>query len=175
MSEAIHLLRADRDYQSLVLADGAHWPRLWEFTGRPLSAEWAPVRVEHYPVGERGDFPHLASHVPVLSERAWPALEPLIGSAVEALPLLAEDDERYLALNVLSVLDCLDEERAVVEHPAGDEQMWISHYAFRPGAVGGHPIFKVRHAELKHVLASDAMRAAVAAAGLRGFVFAPLP
>src|SRR5437867_1282289 len=114
MTQDVYVLWPDPNvFHSLVLADPRHWDTLARFDGRRQSS-WTPIEVEIYPAERRGDCPGFTSHVPVLSERAWNTLAPLIDQEVQALELRASN-ETYYALNVLTVLDCLDADASDID------------------------------------------------------------
>jgi hypothetical protein len=166
------VLRADPDiYDALVLADKRRWSVVGDLHGQSLAASWKPVEVEVLRGKKRGDHPYLSPGVPVVNERAWKVLKPIVGGAVEALPLRA-GDVRYLALNVTVVLDALDLTASEVARFPSGGIMSVRKFVLRPEVVKGHDIFKVREAELKYVLVSDRFKAAVEQHRLRGFVFA---
>ncbi len=163
----LYIYRPDPDrYDALYLENSDDWTVFDRLTGPSLAAEWQPVPVAVYEGAERTDFPYLASHVPVFSRRAWQALGPLLGHHVEALELSGTDD--WLAINVLSVIDALDFERADLDRFVSGGISAVNRYAFRPDVAITAPIFKVRGAEQKDVLVTLAFKERVEAAGLRG-------
>jgi hypothetical protein len=170
----VFLLHADADnFAAVGPADPAAFDLFDRFDGRPLGDEWEPVLMESLPTGPRGDFPHLASNVPVITGRAWETLGPHIGEAVEALPVDAQG-EQFFALNVLTVLDCVDPERAEFRVLEGTI-VGVRRWALRKDVVRGHDIFKARHAELQAVLVSQQFKEWVETGGLRGAVFETVP
>ena len=76
--------------------------------GKSISSSWQTVVMEvNTSQGPLGDFPVCPMGPPVLSQKAWSVLEPMIGDAVEALPVITPVGI-YFALNVMDVVDCLD-------------------------------------------------------------------
>jgi hypothetical protein len=157
-------------YDSVVLAKRNDWRFFDQFTGKPFGNAWKPIRVRLFKSKKRGDFPMLSSHVPVFSERAWKALESLVSRSGEALPLDAGSETLY-AINVLAVLDCLDMTRSDVDRYPSGGISYINRYAFKPGWEPKDNIFKVRGAELKEVLVSEAFKNQVEQDGLQGLAF----
>jgi hypothetical protein len=161
------------EYEHLTLVDDAGWSVLQGFTGESRAASWRPLRVEAIPSGPRGDFPLLASHVPVFSRRALDVLGDLVAGDAEALPLDFPETE-YYALNVLDPLDCIDEERSEIERFSDGTVMFVSRYVFFRGCTQGRALFKVRSTELQDVFVSDDFRRRVEEHGLRGLRFVPI-
>lgn len=84
--------------------------------GKSISSSWQPVLLEvHTSRGPLSDFPVCPMGPPILSQKAWGVLQPLIGDAVEALPV-ATPLGTYFALNVLDVIDCLDYEQSEISY-----------------------------------------------------------
>lgn len=73
-------------YDSLALVKSKDYDKCKEFTGEDLASSWRPVsaRIQK---GKRGDFPSLASHIPVFSKRALDAFGQLLSDDIEVLPL----------------------------------------------------------------------------------------
>jgi hypothetical protein len=173
MSE-VFFFRADLDnFASISPVDDFAWDLLNELVGHRFEGNWSPLRMEVLPTGPRGDFPYLASHVPVVSPLAWAALRPEIAETVQPLPLDVQGEE-YQALNVLDVLDCLDPERAELRTLDDGSVVGVRRWALREDVVEGHDIFKARHAELQVALVSERFREWVEDAGLRGARFDPV-
>jgi len=108
------------------------------FDGTPRAAQWKPAEAVVAKAKKKdADFPYLNGHIPVVSEKAWKALGPLIGKSVEALPITGTATP-YWALNVLDVADVLDEKRSDLERFDDGVIMIINRYAFKPGAVKGN-------------------------------------
>jgi len=157
-------------YHCLVLTDPNDWDRFDEFSGERLANMWTPVAVRTFKVKKEGEFPHLASHVPVFSEQAWQILQSLVKGSVEALPL-KHPTKPYYAINVLDLVDCLDYSRSqIVRFPSGGI-MEIDRYSFKESCVEGKHIFKIAEAPLKQVLVSEKFKELVEKNRLEGLVF----
>src|SRR2546421_246372 len=105
---AVYRYFPDVDHFDAVVARGKADRALSALKAGP-AAPWQPVEVHREAQsGDLGDFPALSGHtfrVPVLSERAWRALAPLLGPHAEALPLKCRAAP-LVALNVLAAEDC---------------------------------------------------------------------
>jgi hypothetical protein len=168
---AVYVIKPDSDtFDSIMPVRSDDWDIFAEFDGRRLADSWKPVACRIYRVGRSGDFPSLLNHVPVFSERAWQALEPLLRGYVEALPLETEEG-RFLAINVLELLDCLDETRSEVERLPDGHIIFIDRYVFREDCLGDTPMFKLPQLSLTQVLVSERFKSAVEEHGLEGLIF----
>src|SRR6185436_9140136 len=143
-------------YHSLTILPPFSVESLYKVTGQPLKNHWKPIAVEYYPAVKAGDFPQLASHVPVLTERALEKLRPLIAQYVEILPLIGKSPGMppLHALNVRS-LDCLDAARAEVSYLPDGKPIFVSNYAFRADVLGDIGIFRIKDLELSHCFVSE--------------------
>jgi hypothetical protein len=106
----------------------------------------------------------------VLNARAVRVLSPLMGDAVELLPLQCEEGEFWL-LNVLQVLDCLDRERTVFTYwPDGDVK-GASKIFFQAGCLEDRHIFRLPIHNYSRVYVSQAFKDLVDEHDLRGLRF----
>ena len=141
--------------------------------GEPLAATWTPLPVQLEPQsGELGDFPGLSGFtfdIPVLSERAWKALEPLLGPHVEALPLKYKLAPLF-ALNVLKAEDCLDMEKTKFARFDSGTIYAVEKYVFRANYPAACPLFWALPA-CNELLATKALKTAVEKAKLRGLLW----
>lgn len=163
----LYRLVTDVDRYDVALPPRAAGRPFLRFDGRPLAAEWEPFDAELDRSGKRGNFLGFSTHVPVVDEKAWDALRPLIGPHVEALEMRLEGEPIH-ALNVTTVLDCLDEERSEIQRYDHGAIMDVTRWVFRDGCLGDTPIFKQKGLEMADVFVSDAFRHAADAAGLKG-------
>jgi hypothetical protein len=172
MSYYKYIPDSDR-YDSLVLHDSKQWELFNQFDGRSLAASWLPVEVRIHRSKERGDFPSLASHVPVFTVKAFNTLRTLICPNVEVLPIKCN---RYVfcALNVLDVLDVLDTTRSDIVRFSSGEIMDIEKYAFFEDRLRGKHLFKIRELPLSNVFVSEEFKNEVENQALRGLIFGPV-
>ncbi|MBN2369882.1 MAG: hypothetical protein JXO72_05295 [Vicinamibacteria bacterium] len=111
----------------------------------------------------------------MISERAKSALEPLIAPHCEILPLIELRRRQYYAVNVLTVIDCVDHARSDICYAQGDPLRVTNVFGLRfhvqriPSNV---PIFKVPIGNFRDVLVTHPFVDAVIANGLRGAAFA---
>ena len=142
--------------------------------GQSIVSSWQPVAVKSNTLrGELGDFPRALVGPPVFSERAWDVLGPLLGEAVEALPIITPSGP-YLAINVLKVISCLDYSCSDLtwypkEMMRGGLHRIIK-YCFNPAPISGHPIFKIPE-EMTRTIISEEVEASIKDASLKGLNF----
>ena len=169
MSVRIYKYRCDGDvFDSLSLRSrSGHDDVLNKLLGQPVGQAWTPLKAKFYRVGRQGDFPYLAGHVPAFSKRALSALSPLLGDTIEPLPLVTPSGT-YSAIHVLEVIDALDLNRSKVEWLDEDRILDIERYVFKPEAVQGKHIFRIRQHALAFTYVSEAFRQAVEESALEG-------
>lgn len=140
--------------------------------GQSIASSWQPAAMEvNTSGGPLSDFP-MDTVPPKLSKRAWDVLRPLIGKAVEALPV-ATPFGTYFALNVLDVIDCLDYPRSeFTYYPAsmGGEMHRIIKYHLKSSLIRDKPIFKIPE-EMTKVIVSEEFKELVVGASLEGLDF----
>ncbi|MBV9848803.1 MAG: hypothetical protein JO250_03860 [Armatimonadetes bacterium] len=138
--------------------------------GVSLLNTWQPVSLKadtrH---GKLGDFPKAQVGPPVVSQRAWSVLRPLLGEDVEALPVVVPQGE-YLALNILSIIDCLDYECSEVTWFPHGSLHDITKYCLKPGLAERHSMFKIPE-EMTYAIVTEEFRQAINEAGLEGLSF----
>jgi hypothetical protein len=151
-------------------------------SGQPLSGTWVPVpvlldhrlvdNVMEEPQPRKGDFPSLYGATPIFSERAWETLYPLVGGSVEALPLIHPSGEKYFAINVLDVVDCLDLTKTkLTRNDVTGRVSSIQEYHFRQHLLTGKHIFKLPETKGLEVLVSEEFKQAVETSELKGLIF----
>jgi len=174
----VFILKHDANrYQGLLSADRKNSLALfYRFNGTPFGDSWVPWKVEiDRPEGFEnslfGDFPAMALHVPVFTERAACLLQPLLSGHGELLPLVC-DEGSYFAYNVTTVLDALDVEKSSVLRFTDGGIMNITRHEFFPEKVTS-PIFKIPQTPLMDVFVTEEFQAAVNKHDLKGFIFKP--
>ena len=90
----VYSLAPDSDnYQTLELVDEEEdWEVIYKFNGKPLAAEWRPLRVRIMEEDTSdplppGDCPSLFTGAPVFSGHAAEILKPILAGNGELLPL----------------------------------------------------------------------------------------
>lgn len=142
------------------------------FNGKSIEDRWEPITVEVLEETKRSDTPTFS--VPVLSENAVSILGDLIKDVTEILPL-NYSKEKYYAINVIDVVDCIDHGKAEYElFPTSNRIMMFTKYAFKPDIVKNKHIFKIPEHPKSYVLVSDEFRNRVLTSGLEGFKFQEL-
>lgn len=143
------------------------------YDGRHHAESWVPVKVRRLAprkLLELGDAPGFYSHIPVFSERAVEQLQSLIGDTVELLPI-GFKKETFYAVNVLSVLDCMDYEKSIYKTFSDGRIMRFIKYEFIREKVEGQHIFKLVDLSLSYAYVSDEFKSIVESNGLQGFRF----
>lgn len=173
-SACVYVLGVKESSENVVLE--AELPSGWnyQFDGSPLAASWSPPRVRVMRVKGRGeDFCRFYYNLPVVSGSARSVLEPVLGGAVEFLPLECPGRELF-AMNVLLLVDALDEERATLRRDSNGFILEIRRYAFHVDRIAGLRIFKLAGFGVGRVLVTEEFKALVVANKLRGAVFSPV-
>jgi len=164
----------DSDRFNCMEAHEKYWPILDRFTGSKLAATWKRIPLlMDTSVGRVGDFPSLRGPVPVFSQRAWNALQPLIEKSVEALPVKCGTHDYYL-INVIDVVDCLDHARSHIKRFSSGRIMLVESYCFRDSCLTTQVIWKLPETASLEVLVSESFRRAVEKSQLQGLLLEKL-
>lgn len=174
----IHILKADANRcHNIVPVDEGDWRIFRSFDGSRRIDTWKSPRVrvlvdkDHCEDRRPSDFPSLATHIPVFSERAVTALRPLIEPFGEFLRLTVSDLELY-AFNVTELAEVLDINKSSLQmFPDGQRIMRIRRHVFNDSAVLKLPIFKLVQLPLMYVYVNDAFADTVKRHDLTGFLF----
>jgi hypothetical protein len=156
---------ADR-YQSLVPVSDAGMDRLLALRELP-ALDWKAPELRWIGATMPGDFPALIGQVPVVSARALKAMQPLLGDRVDPLPIRVQGGG-YTALHVRDFPDCLDIVKTEARWFEPGRARMIESYAFRPGCLEEHHIFRLKEEAGGFALLSGAMMQAIRKAGLVG-------
>lgn len=170
--DAQSVLGHDRAYDDLLVDNGESLN--WQ--PQSLAKRWKPMPVAG-PVSPFNDYPCLEIAKPVFSRRAVEALGEMLTKNGEILPLKTAVGEYFLYI-VLTKLNALDVTKSkIVRTSPRKTALDIDYFAFKPSALRGATIFRVReHPNI--YLVTDAFKARVEQAGLNGFHFIkvwPLP
>jgi len=174
----VYILNADMNrYQILVAVQEDAWDEFEQFDGTPLDKPWTPVEMEvfrDYNFNQNrpsSDFPALASHIPIFSNRAVKALEDILNENGELLPLnCAEGD--YSAFNVTCMIDALDIEHSDLEFfKSSGRIMNVIKYEFLNDRLANSSIFKLPQLPLMRVFVTDKFVERVQETKLTGFNF----
>jgi hypothetical protein len=153
------------------------------FAGRPMMAGWQPpvIDVRGGPRKRLPDFVSWMLSAPVITSKAKLALEPLIAPHAEILPLRAVRKTQLYALNVLTLVDCLDEQASEIVYSPDTPGRIVNvlAFSFKDGCVPDAPIFKLATYP-SDVFVTRPFVASTRSAGLVGAAFAdptvnPLP
>jgi len=140
------------------------------FVGRPMAESWMSPRFElNRKSGKLKDFVSWELTVPVVSARAKQCLEKVCAGSVEFLPLGVIKGTDYYAINVLTVLDVLDEQRSDADYFNG-KMVALRKAKFRALPPSIPTIFKVP--QWSSVYVARPFAEAVVANKLTGAIFA---
>ncbi len=169
-----HLM--DRGFETLILT---HHERDFstyffrKFNGKRIGDDWSHIPVESLRAKSLiTDCTGIGSSIPIFSEKALHHLNPFLDGNAEALPLI-HPQRVYYAINVTTVLDCLDYEQAVYHRHERYPQIIkeIDKYVFSEEIIGDIPIFKMPSTLSLGVFVTDVFKQAVEEADLKGFHF----
>lgn len=170
---AVYKYIADSDKYECVETSERNMDRLDPcIFAKRIGNAWKPIKLTlDSSVGRVGDFPSLIGYAPVLSQRAWECLRNLLEDHVEVLPAI-HPRVPHIIVNVLSVVDCLDQEKSKLLRRRTGSISNIYEYCFKPN-VALPPIFRILDCDF--VFFTDAVREACERNSLRGLVFSPVP
>jgi hypothetical protein len=147
----------------------------------PMAFTWKPLTCHGFEdnPSEVGDFPSVSNWriVPMMSERAWTALKPIIRNGCEALPVSHPFTGAYFLIHVLRTIEALDEDASEVERRSADDPRirQVFCYAFRNDKIEGIHIFKLPNKQGGGLIVDDLFRKTVEDNNLRGLRFRKLP
>ncbi len=168
--------QSDRGFDSLVLTHHERDVKTYfsgKFKGKQIGNDWGPVFTESRKTKSLvTDCMGFGSGIPIFSEKALHELSRFLKGNIEALPLI-HPQKAYYAINVTTVLDCLDYEHSVyTRHDRYPEIIReIEQYVFREEVIGETPIFKIPSTLSLDVFVTDVFKHAVEEADLKGFQF----
>jgi hypothetical protein len=160
--------------------DGAIVTNL-HFDDTPRAANWRPLTCHGWTDNPPriGDFPSVSNYrrVPMMSERAWIALAPLIGGVCEALPVHHPFSGNYHLVHILRTVAALDELQSVVARRSPTDQRIykVYQYSFRKELIDGLHIFKLPNAQGSALIVDEEFRRIVEDNNLQGLRFQRLP
>lgn len=102
----------------------------------------------------------------------WEALEIVIGSAVETLPVDIAGDSAY-ALHVLQVVDCLDRDESIFRR-FKNRVIGVEHYVLRQQALNGQALFVIAEDGYSRIFVSDKVKQVFEGYHFTGLVFVPV-
>ncbi|HEX2573346.1 MAG TPA: DUF1629 domain-containing protein [Polyangia bacterium] len=161
---------------------GVAWHRVFgELSEGVRCADWwQPVPMERSYASERRsrgkpvDIIQLMGLGLTFSGRAVEVLTPLVGDAIELLPLAYDGPGHFQVVNMLDIVDCLDEDRSIIDRRYSNGTIAsVQKYVFKPGSTEGHHLFKCKQFDL-HNLVSAEFKALVEENGLIGAYFTPI-
>jgi hypothetical protein len=146
------------------------------FTDLPLAERWVAPIAHGFAddVKKEGDFPSLTNYdmIPVMTQRAWTLLRPVIGSYCEPLPIVHPSRKPYFIVHVMYTVDCLDLARSVfTRNPTTGRINRIHRYALESEMLRGAHMFKLPLECGAELLVDEEFREAVQANGMGGLQF----
>lgn len=163
-------------YENLAPVKDFTWQEFQEFDGRRLRYKWKPLPVERMNPEKKlplSDAPGFT--IPVFSKRALDILLPCIQDCVEILELVFDehDEQQYFGINVISVLNVIDYEKAeYIRFQSSGRIMLFTKYAFKEcDDLKEYPIFKLVDEPRREPFVSEAFKDLVEQNNLTGFKF----
>jgi hypothetical protein len=146
--------------------------------GSPAADRWAAPEVRFVRTDDHGkrlrpsDLPWFGHAVLIMMPDALDQLRSIVEPHGELLPLRESDGKELFALNVLTVLDALDEERSdLVRFTGSGRIMTIKTHVLRKSVVNQVNLFKLPQLRSSSIYVSDAFVARVRQADLWGVEF----
>lgn len=141
------------------------------YDGRQKLIEWTPLEVVKMEDKLLSNAPGFYSHLPVFDKKVLDVVGDLINDDVEILPLNCEHGN-YFAINVVSVLDCINYEKSIYKtFRDGKRIMRFVRYEFISEKVIENHIFKIIDEPTRRPFVSDKFRQRILDSGLVGFKF----
>lgn len=168
----IWILDCDVDnYENLEWEGKLDLGLVQSFNGSQKVKDWKPINVKRMYDREFSNTPGLASHIPVLDDKAIAILQDLLKGNAEILPLNCKEGD-FFAINVTNILDCVDYKKSEYKtFRDGKRIMRFIKYVFKPQELISQHLFKIPDEVLKRPFVSDEFRNRVLESGLSGFVF----
>ena len=152
-------LKRHSDYDLLPLFEGRILRDVWPRLEATLSTD--PV----------ADFAYLTPGSLGCTEPVVRQLDETVRFELEALPLLVEE-QKYLIVNVINVIDCLDRSRSTLRYyPGSDRVREVSMHAFQFERIGDSALFKIPESVRTEIFCTDRVRNAILAKELAGLEF----
>lgn len=179
----VYIMAPDANHhQNLVPTEKEAFERFREFNGLPLSNPSMTIRVRILRDNDRNralpksDFPSLASHIPVFSQRAVAVLQDVLTANGELIQLDCVDcEEPYFAFNVTTMVQALDVEHSRLKRfESSGRIMRVIQYCFYPERLAGLTVFKLSELPLQNVFVTDPFVQRVQEGNLTGFRFQPV-
>lgn len=148
-----------------------------DLDGSVQGDKWLPrimVRHKDHPLGDYVDC--LSGDILILTDSAIELLRPVMGK-FEKLQLFSNYEKSYTAVNVLTVLNCVDYEKSeYIRFPQTDPNiipriMMFDRYVFRLDAIKNHHIFRIIDEPKSALFVDDVFVSEVENLGITGFMF----
>lgn len=149
-------------------------------TDSPVAASWRPLVCEALNSSPPccGDFPAVTNYnpVPLISERAWLAISPLVRDTCELLPVITPFEGSFFLLHVMRTIDAVDLARSDVARAQTRPKLihWVNRYAFKPSVLDDVHLFKLPMTCGGGLFFDDLFRSTIETNNLQGLLFIPL-
>lgn len=159
--------------KGVLLSDEEEYKKLLYFEGKRKRSAWEPVSasIVGNNSGDIGDFIPFAPGILVCNEKALSILRRNCEVEIEALDMQVKG-EHYWMINVINVIDCFDEDRAVYrKSPFEDTIVEVNKYSFEASRLSNTFLFKVPQLVRTHVFCTSRFRSLYDSEGLTGLEF----
>ena len=158
------------NYKSIQLCEDVSYDYYQMFNGTSIKKNWKTLKVKYYEDDKElknGDAPGF--NIPVLKQKAFNYLFPLINGNVEILTLQLNDETLY-GINVLNVIDAIDYDSSVYRtYRDGKRIMAFKKYGFREDMIKNKNIFKITDLPRGDIFVSEEFYKTIRDNNLEGF------
>lgn len=164
--------RVNQKYDDLVPVDEYTVEEMQSYDGRSHKDSWIPKEVKRMQPANKRLLGDLSSYLgePVFSFNALEKLSDLIDNDVEVLPLI-NDEGDFSLINVTSVLNAINYEKASYKTFSDGRIMRFIKYVFNEDVIASCNIFKIVDLPRGYVFVTDNFVNAVKKNKLKGFSF----
>ena len=156
--------------KSIQLCEDVSYDYYQMFNGTSIKKNWKTLKVKYYEDDKElknGDAPGF--NIPVLKQKAFNYLFPLINGNVEILTLQLNDETLY-GINVLNVIDAIDYDSSVYRtYRDGKRIMAFKKYGFREDMIKNKNIFKITDLPRGDIFVSEEFYKTIRDNNLEGF------
>ena len=137
------------------------------------TSKWKAPYLTFYLERDRNDLMiYPEDELPIVSQRTWNALKNDFGLDLRTLPvkIYLEPDLNYYALDVLTVVDCLDKDRSGIEENE-EGHIYVNNPVLNESKIDQSPIFKTYTGLQSPVFVNDVFKKVIEDNELTGFQF----
>ncbi|WP_146855898.1 imm11 family protein [Brevifollis gellanilyticus] len=155
-------------YAQLRFKEGIETTSLFEVGTRVSQASLEAVEWSEFGDSQLHDCPIMNYGIFAFSEKAWSVLGDLLSRDVQAVRL-TNISPRCYAINVLSLIPALDEQRSKCTFFRNGKVDRVLDYVFRPDLVEGRHMFRIPQRRCDTFVSEQLLDTAIGA-GLKGFI-----